>query len=109
MFDLDVSTADERLETVRGVTDGEGVDVVVEAAGSARAFEEGLQLARDGGRYVVAGHYTDAGPSTVNAHHQINRKHLDIRGCWGSEPGHFLRALTFLERYAASRAMERHR
>jgi L-iditol 2-dehydrogenase len=59
-------------------------------------------LVRDGGRYVVAGHYTDAGPSTVNAHHQINRKHLDIRGCWGSEPGHFLRALTFLERYAAS-------
>jgi L-iditol 2-dehydrogenase len=84
------------------VTYGEGVDVVVEAAGSARAFEEGLMLARDGGRYVVAGHYTDAGPSTVNAHHQINRKHLDIRGCWGSEPGHFLRALTFLERYAGT-------
>ena len=33
---------------------------------------------------------------------QINRKHLEIRGCWGSEPGHFLRALTFLERYAAT-------
>jgi L-iditol 2-dehydrogenase len=102
VLDLDASSADERLETVRGMTDGEGVDVVVEAAGSARAFEEGLMLVRDGGRYVVAGHYTDAGPSTVNAHHQINRKHLDIRGCWGSEPGHFLRALTFLERYAAS-------
>ena len=92
----------ERLEAVRALTHGEGVDVVVEAAGSARAFEEGLRLARDGGRYVIAGHYTDAGPSEVNAHHDINRKHLDIRGCWGSEPGHFLRALAFLERYAAS-------
>jgi L-iditol 2-dehydrogenase len=51
---------------------------------------------------VVAGHYTDAGPSAVNAHQHINRKHLDIRGCWGSEPGHFLRALTFLERYAST-------
>ena len=89
---------DERLERVRGLTDGEGVDVVVEAAGSARAFEEGLFLARDGGRYIVAGHYTDAGPSSVNVHQQINRKHLDIRGCWGSEPGHFLRALALLER-----------
>ena len=39
---------------------------------------------RDGGRYVVAGHYTDVGPSTINAHQHINRKHLDIRGCWGS-------------------------
>jgi threonine dehydrogenase-like Zn-dependent dehydrogenase len=100
VLDLNLSTAEERLATARAVTHGEGFDVVVEAAGSPRAFEEGLTLARDGGRYIVAGHYTDAGPSTVNAHHQINRKHLDIRGCWGSEPGHFLRALTFLDRYA---------
>jgi hypothetical protein len=49
----------------------------------------------------VAGHYTDVGPSTINVHQQINRKHLDIRGCWGSEAGHFLRALKFLERYSA--------
>jgi threonine dehydrogenase-like Zn-dependent dehydrogenase len=101
-LDLNGSTAAERLETVRGLTHDEGVDVVVEAAGSAAAFEEGLTLARDGGCYVVAGHYTDVGDSRVNAHHQINRKHLDIRGCWGSGPGHFLRALTFLDRYAAS-------
>ena len=33
------------------------------------------------------------------AHHQINRKHLEIRGCWGSEPRHFLRALSILERH----------
>ena len=33
-------------------THGEGVDVVIEAAGSPRAFEEGLTLVRDGGRYV---------------------------------------------------------
>ena len=57
---------------------------------------------RDGGRYVIAGHYTDVGPSTINAHRHINRKHLEIRGCWGSEPGHFLRALAMLERHAAN-------
>jgi L-iditol 2-dehydrogenase len=101
-LDLNGSTPMERLETVRGLTHDEGMDVVVEAAGSAAAFEEGLTLARDGGCYVVAGHYTDVGNSRINAHHQINRKHLDIRGCWGSGPGHFLRALTFLDRYAAS-------
>lgn len=102
VFDLDHTSVEQRLEDVRALTHGEGVDVVVEAAGSARAIEEGLTLARDGGRYVVAGHYTDVGPSRVNAHQQINRKHLEIRGCWGSEPGHFLRALSFLERYAAT-------
>ena len=101
VFSLASSTPAERLEAVRALTHGEGVDVAIEAAGSAPAIEEGLTLVRDGGRYIVAGHYTDAGPSAVNAHQHINRKHLEIRGCWGSEPGHFLRALSFLERYAA--------
>lgn len=99
---LDITTTDpaHRLEIVRGLTHGEGADVVIEAAGAAPAVDEGLDLARDGGRYVIAGHYTDAGPVTINAHRQINRKHLEIRGCWGSEPGHFLRAIAVLERYA---------
>lgn len=101
VYDLDATSAAERLEEVRAATHGEGVDVVIEAAGSARAIEEGLALARDGGCYVVAGHYTDVGPSSINAHQHINRKHLEIRGCWGSEVGHFRRALSLLERHAA--------
>ena len=102
VLDLEASTVEERLEFVRSLTHGEGADVVVEAAGSARAIEEGLSLVRDGGRYVIAGHYTDAGLSHINVHHQINRKHLDVRGCWGSEPSHFLQALGFLDRHAGS-------
>lgn len=101
VFDIDRTSPEERLEEVRALTYGEGADIVIEAAGSARAIEEGLMLARDGGRYVVAGHYTDVGDSRVNAHRHINRKHLEIRGCWGSEARHFLRALTLLERHAA--------
>ena len=101
VFNLERTTIDQRLEQIRALTHGEGMDVVIEAAGSARALEEGLTLVRDGGRYIVAGHYTDVGPSTISGHHHINRKHLDIRGCWGSEPGHFLRALSLLERHAS--------
>jgi threonine dehydrogenase-like Zn-dependent dehydrogenase len=102
VFGLSNTTAEQRLDAVRGRTHGEGVDVVIEAAGSARAIEEGVTLVRDGGRYVVAGHYTDVGPSTINAHQHINRKHLDIRGCWGSQASHFLEALRLLERHAAT-------
>src|SRR5215203_5942802 len=98
-LDVTTTSAAERLEIVRALTHGEGADVVLEAAGAAAAVPEGLDLARDGGRYVIAGHYTDAGATSINAHHQINRKHLEIRGCWGSEVRHFLRALSILERH----------
>jgi L-iditol 2-dehydrogenase len=101
VFDLTATTPAGRTAAVRDLTAGDGADIVIEAAGSARAIEEGLDLARNGGTYVIAGHYTNAGPSTINAHEQINRKHLDIRGCWGSEAGHFLRAVRVLERHAA--------
>jgi len=100
VFDIATTGVEARATAIRELTHGEGPDVAIEAAGSARAVEEGLALVRDGGRYVIAGHYTDVGPSTINAHWHINRKHLEIRGCWGSEPGHFLRALGFLERYS---------
>jgi L-iditol 2-dehydrogenase len=99
VINIDTTTPEERLAQVMALTGGIGADVVVEAAGSARAFEEGVRMARNGGAYVIAGHYTNTGDSTINAHEHINRKHLDIRGCWGSEVGHFLRALTVLERY----------
>jgi L-iditol 2-dehydrogenase len=101
VIDLAATSPDERLERVLALTGRLGADVVVEAAGSARAFEEGVRLVRNGGAYVIAGHYTNAGDSTINAHEHINRKHLDIRGCWGSEAGHFLRAIGLLERYRA--------
>ena len=99
VVDIDELPAEERVQRVLDLTGGTGADVVVEAAGSPRAFEEGLRMARNGGAYVIAGHYTNTGDSTINAHEHINRKHLDIRGCWGSEVGHFLRALRALERY----------
>jgi len=98
VLDLQATSPAERLEAVLDATGREGADLVIEAAGAASAIGEGLDLLRVGGRYVIAGHYTDAGDSAINAHQQINRKHVEIRGCWGSEPRHFLRALSILER-----------
>ena len=99
VLDLAHTSVEERRQAVLDATHGEGADIVLEAAGAPAAVPEGLDLARVGGRYVIAGHYTDVGPVPVNAHRQINRKHLEIRGCWGSEARHFLRALSILERH----------
>lgn len=102
--DLTLSVTDaapeERAARVRDLTGGRGVDVAIEASGNPRALTEGLELLRDGGRYVVAGHYTDTGPVELNPHRHINRKHAEIRGQWGTEFHHVHRALSLLARYS---------
>ncbi|HZR24761.1 MAG TPA: zinc-binding dehydrogenase [Vicinamibacterales bacterium] len=101
IVDIQRTSVADRAQQIAELTDGLGVDVAIEAAGSARAVEEAVTLIRDGGCYVIAGHYTDAGPSTINVHQHINKKHLEIRGCWGSEVGHFVRAIRVLEEHHA--------
>ncbi len=92
---------DERAALVGELTAGRGVDVAIECAGAAPAVPEGLRLLRDGGIYVIAGHYTDVGGTEINPHWDINRKHADVRGRWGSEFYHFHRALRTFARHSA--------
>jgi L-iditol 2-dehydrogenase len=89
---LDVPAA-ERTAGIRERTRGRGTDVVIEASGSPDAVSQALDIARDGGRVVVCGHYTDNGPVEIHPHFQINRKHVQLRGCWGSQYSHFHRAV----------------
>lgn len=98
---LSIETTDEveRRDHIRALTNGRGADVVIEAAGSADAVPEGLHLLRDGGVYVIAGHYTDVGTAEINAHLDINQKHADIRGQWGTAFRHVVRALAMLAKH----------
>ena len=96
---LSGGNSEERAERVRTATGGRGADVVIEASGNPRAVPEGFRMLRDGGRYVIVGHYTDAGAVPVNPHVDINRKHAEVRGQWGSEFHHWTRALDTLVRY----------
>jgi L-iditol 2-dehydrogenase len=90
---------DEREATIRELTAGRGVDVVLECAGSPTAIPEGFRLLRDGGTYVIAGHYTDVGEAMINPHIDINRKHADVRGRWGLDFNHLYRALLLVAKY----------
>lgn len=97
---LDLATPHaDRLAAVRKATGGHGVDVVIEAAGQPVAVSEALDLVRDGGRVVIVGQYTDLGPIPIHPHRQINKKHLEIRGCWGSDYSHFHRAVAIAARH----------
>ena len=89
----------ERLATVHRLSSTVGFDVVIEASGHPDAVSEALDLVRDGGRVVVCGHYTDNGDVRIHPHWQINRKHVELRGCWGSRYEHFDRAVTLAARF----------
>jgi L-iditol 2-dehydrogenase len=91
----------ERREDVRSLTSGRGVDVAIEATGNPAAVPEGLDLLRDGGTYVVAGHYTDAGGVKLNPHVDLNRKHVTLHGQWGTELHHLVRALRLLAKHGS--------
>ncbi|HEY7786218.1 MAG TPA: zinc-binding dehydrogenase [Pyrinomonadaceae bacterium] len=72
-------------------------DVTIEATGDPDAVIQAMRYTRDAGRVVVVGQYTDHGPVSTkvafNPHLDLNKKHLDIHGCWGSDFSHFYRAV----------------
>ena len=99
-LDLDIPP-EARLETIRRLTGGRGVDAVIEASGSPDAVSQALDMVRDGGRVVVCGHYTDNGAIEMHPHWQLNRKHVELKGCWGSRYDHFHRAVSLTARFGA--------
>lgn len=90
---LDIETHDDaqRLEWVLEQTNGRGADVTIEATGAPEAVVQAMRFTRDAGVVVVVGQYTDHGLASFNPHLDLNKKHLDVRGCWGSEFNHFYR------------------
>jgi threonine dehydrogenase-like Zn-dependent dehydrogenase len=96
IIDLDqVRDPAARLDAVRQLTGGYGADVVLECVGHPSAIGEGMEMCRDGGKYLVLGHYCDAGPVMWNPH-VITRKQLQVFGSWSSEPRHLKAAIDFL-------------
>ncbi len=77
-------------------TGGRGADVTIECTGAPAAVAQAMRFTRDAGRVVVVGQYTDHGDVTFNPHLDLNKKHLDVRGCWGSDYSHFHRAIALL-------------
>jgi threonine dehydrogenase-like Zn-dependent dehydrogenase len=87
--------AADRIQQVLDLTGGHGADVVLECVGHPSAMTEGVEMCRDGAKYLVLGHYCDAGSRPFNPH-LITRKQLQVVGSWSSEPRHLQAALHFL-------------
>ncbi len=99
-------TPAERIARVRELTGGYGADVVLECVGIPAAVSEGMEMCRDGGKYLILGQYCDSGPTSFNPH-VITRKQLQVFGSWSSEPRHLHAALRFLAAHRAEFPFER--
>jgi threonine dehydrogenase-like Zn-dependent dehydrogenase len=96
VLDFEEHDEAERLKWISERTNGRGADVTIEATGSPSAVVQAMRFTRDAGRVVIVGQYTDHGPlsneAAFNPHLDLNKKHLDVRGCWGSDFSHFYRS-----------------
>lgn len=96
---LSIETHDEaeRAAWVRQNTSGRGADITIEATGAPEAVVQAMRFTREAGRVIVVGQYTDCGDASFNPHRDLNAKHLDVRGCWGSDFSHFWRAVQVMK------------
>lgn len=86
-FDLRLNPRDLDVEAwVRAITD-RGADVVIEASGSAAAFEDGMRSARTFGRVVLMGNPAGDMRLSQQGYWAILRKELTVRGTWNSRYG----------------------
>lgn len=95
---LNVETSDEatRVRWVLEHTEGRGADVTIEATGAPIAVAQAMRYTRDAGRVLIVGQYTDHGEVSFNPHLELNKKHLTVRGCWGSDFSHFYRGVQIM-------------
>ena len=107
IIDITQMPATERIARVMEICNGRGADVVFECAGVPAAVAEGLEMVRINGRYLIAGHYGDAGTVPLNPH-LINRKQITIKGAWSAANKHFLRGLNLLRKVNVDRLVTHH-
>jgi threonine dehydrogenase-like Zn-dependent dehydrogenase len=96
VLSVETSDAEARLRWVLEQTGGRGADVTIEATGAPQAVVEAMRYTRDAGRVCIVGQYTDHGEVSFNPHLDLNKKHLSVRGCWGSDFSHFYRGVQIM-------------
>jgi threonine dehydrogenase-like Zn-dependent dehydrogenase len=99
------SSPEERAERIKTLTNGRGADIVMEFTGHPQAFNEGLDLIRRGGRYVVVGQL-GSGTTTFRPS-LIVSKQLRILGSLSGRAKAYWKALEFLSTHKTSIPFER--
>ncbi|MDB5842140.1 MAG: alcohol dehydrogenase [Herminiimonas sp.] len=91
---LDTTSPAERLERVHALTGGRGADIVIEVSGANAAFNEGIQLVRRGGRYLMAGILGEGKVEFQPA--LIVKKNITVLGSFSADARSYSLALEFM-------------
>jgi threonine dehydrogenase-like Zn-dependent dehydrogenase len=95
----EVKKPEDRIQWIKGLSPSKyGADVVFECSGVPSAFAEGVQLARDGGKYIIVGQFMDAGPAESFHPFWITFKELTVKGSYSWQPKHTARAVALIDR-----------
>ena len=102
---IERTSPEERLDRIRSATGGRGADIVMEFTGHPQAFNEGLELIRRGGRYVVVGQL-GTGTTTIRPS-LIVSKQLRILGSLSGRAKAYWKALDFIAAHRTAIPFER--
>jgi len=102
---IERSSPEQRVERIRELTGGRGADIVMEFTGHPQAFNEGLDLIRRGGRYVIVGQL-GSGTTTFRPS-LIVTKQLRVLGSISGRAKAYWKALQFIEAHQADIPFDR--
>lgn len=89
----------DRLQIVKDLTHGRGVDMVIECAGVPQAVVEGLEMLRVSGLLVEAGNFSDLGEVSISPHRHLCAKNVRILAVSGEEPAAYAPGMRQMARY----------
>jgi threonine dehydrogenase-like Zn-dependent dehydrogenase len=95
-LDLATSAPEERVDAIHERTQGRGADVVIECAGPAAAFTEGMAMLRSGGRFLVLGQADTRNPEVDTTAMKVRQ--ITVQTALSATIAHFHQALRFLQR-----------
>lgn len=99
ILDINNSSSNERQQQILELTNGLGVDLVIEAVGQPSAVVEGLSLVRPGGTYITVGFSQPPGSCSVDFYKDVVSKNVRIQGVWAASTRHTQQALSLVETF----------
>lgn len=94
----EMTTLEQRIDFVKGLSLGLGVDFAFQCTGVPAASSEIWKYIRRGGGLCEVGFFVDNGDSKINPHYDICNKEITVVGSWVYSPKEYPVTIAFMKR-----------